>query len=557
MAIKSDLLSLDKLFSGRLYEVPDYQRAYRWETKQRIDLFNDIKNSMDENREHLMSTIVVLKTKTTTIRAKEYQVVDIVDGQQRITTLIILYRAIINELDENNPDEKEMKADLERMLIMTNDATTLLQTNHDTENHFSDYIRHGKYKATDPPETSAEKNLINAIRECENFVREYKSNRKSLPDLVNHINNRVFFVYQELQDEALTYYVFEGLNNRGRAVSKFDLLKTNLMQMLFKNKDRRTINEVHNRWSGIYRSIGTSDLESDILKFTATLYQNAKRPLSEEKAREFLLCESKGGGAKAILETVGRLEAVAKALYEIENDKPDSAACPEQPTKYVLVAIKLQDDLSDDKKHDLCDLCLKIGFIMFRVCWYPQSKNFLKEFLELACDIVNKKISAQEIESRLRTIARQFHDEGYEGHDVYEMIKESVKDEWDIPQIHYLLYKYEEYLTNKAGNVFDSKNLNLILEKGATETIEHILPRSSEKLYVHWPGNLFLLSPGKNSKLGKKKPQEKRDEYYGTGFKMANDIIPHLSKWNQKSVIKRGEKIFKWVCEEWDRCKSG
>ena len=392
MTIKSDLLSLDKLFSGRLYEVPDYQRAYSWEKKQRDDLFSDIKNSMAENREHLMSTIVVLKTETTTIRAKEYQVVDIVDGQQRITTLIILYRAIINELDENNPDEKEMKADLERMLIMSNDATTLLlQNNHDTEKHFSNYIRHGKHKATDPLKTSAEKNLINAIRECENFVREYKSNRKSLPDLVSHINNRVLFVYQELEDKSLTYYVFEGLNNRGQAVSKFDLLKTNLMQMLFKDKDIRTIEEVHKRWSGIYRSIGTSDLESNILMFTATLYQNAKKPLVEEKARKFLLCESEGGGAKAILKTVGRLEAVAKALYEIENDKLDSAAHPAQPTKYVLVAIKLQDDLSDDEKHDLCNLCLKIGFIMFYVCKDIQPKDYLGEFLELACDIVNKK----------------------------------------------------------------------------------------------------------------------------------------------------------------------
>ena len=510
---------------------------------------------MDENREHLMSTIVVLKTETTIIRAKKYQVVDIVDGQQRITTLIILYRAIINELDENNPDEKEMKADLERMLIMSNDATTLLlQNNHDTEKHFSNYIRHGKHKATDPLKTSAEKNLINAIRECENFVREYKSNRKSLPDLVSHINNRVLFVYQELEDKSLTYYVFEGLNNRGQAVSKFDLLKTNLMQMLFKDKDIRTIEEVHKRWSGIYRSIGTSDLESNILMFTATLYQNAKKPLVEEKARKFLLCESEGGGAKAILKTVGRLEAVAKALYEIENDKPDSAAHPKQPVKYVLVAIKLQDDLSDDEKRGLCDLCLKIGFIMFHVC-EEESKYYLKEFLELSCDIVNKKISAQEIQRGLKIIARKFHEDEY--NDVRKMIMKNVRKAWFGKELHYLLYKYEEYLTTKTGNVFDNKNFNLILENGAPETIEHIMPQSSQLSYVHWPGNLFLLSPGKNNKLGKKNPQEKRDEYYGTGFKMAKDIIPHLSKWNQKSVVKRGEKIFNWVWKEWNKCKSG
>ena len=43
------------------------------------------------------------------------------------------------------------------------------------------------------------------------------------------------------------------------------------MQMLFKDENQPIIEEVHNRWSGIYRAIGTSDLESDILRFTATL----------------------------------------------------------------------------------------------------------------------------------------------------------------------------------------------------------------------------------------------------------------------------------------------
>ena len=38
---------------------------------------------------------------------------------------------------------------------------------------------------------------------------------------------------------------------------------------------------------------------------------------------------------------------------------------------------------------------------------------------------------------------------------------------------------------------------------------------------------------------------------------MSDDIIPHLSKWNKEAVITRGEKIFKWVCDEWDKCKSG
>ena len=553
MTVKSELFTLDQLFSGRLYRVPDYQRAYRWETKQRADLFNDIERSMSEDRQHLMSAIVVVKKEITKIMTTQYQKVDIVDGQQRITTLIILYRAIMDNLDENDPDERHIKDECEKKLIMRDDATTLLlQNNHDTERIFSNYVRRGICRTTaESAETSAEKNLLDAIKECTDFISGYNSDQKSLLDLLDHIKNKILFVYQELADERLAYYVFEGLNNRGLKVSKFDLLKTNLMQTAFGDGNKNMIEEIHRHWSQIYRSIGTYDLESDILRFTATLYRGSKTPLPEEKSREFLLCESKGG-AKAVLETIHRLETIATALYEIKHDPLYEASNPKQPVKYVAVAIKIQDYLSDDDKSMLCDLCIKIGFIFFTLV-FVESKYYLEEFLELACAIVTEKIPAQEIEKKLRDIVYQIDEE--EG-DVRDKIMKNVKDDaWYCMESHYLLYKYEEYLTKNAGRAFDNKTLNLILKNSTRDTIEHILPQKSKKSFINYPGNLFLLPPKTNSKLGDMRPKDKADEYRRTGFMMADDIIPQLSKWNKKAVVERGEKIFQWACDEWDRCK--
>ncbi|MGB3238802.1 MAG: DUF262 domain-containing protein [Geitlerinemataceae cyanobacterium] len=65
MSIRPENLTLDKLLQGRLFRIPDYQRAYSWETKQRKDLFGDIEKlaRTQTDRRHFMSTVVCLQTK--------------------------------------------------------------------------------------------------------------------------------------------------------------------------------------------------------------------------------------------------------------------------------------------------------------------------------------------------------------------------------------------------------------------------------------------------------------------------------------------------------------
>lgn len=89
------------LLERRLFRVPNYQRPYSWETKQRRDLFSDIENllSYPEDRHHFMATIVCLdRKKTESIGADEYKTLEVVDGQQRLTTLIILLKAITKKI---------------------------------------------------------------------------------------------------------------------------------------------------------------------------------------------------------------------------------------------------------------------------------------------------------------------------------------------------------------------------------------------------------------------------------------------------------------------------
>ena len=83
MEIHPQYLTLGKLLSGRLFRIPQYQRAYSWHSKQRKDLFSDISIVAEggSDASHFMATIVGLRRERRTIFTDDHQVVEIVgDG---------------------------------------------------------------------------------------------------------------------------------------------------------------------------------------------------------------------------------------------------------------------------------------------------------------------------------------------------------------------------------------------------------------------------------------------------------------------------------------------
>ena len=123
MEIEPRRYNLDSFMHGRLFRVPEYQRAYAWEKKQRSDLFGDIRRVKERNEDHFMATFVGLarKAEKRRIIADEFAVIEIVDGQQRLTTLIILLKAIHKSLDVNDKQEKTLADELKSYsLKMTN-----------------------------------------------------------------------------------------------------------------------------------------------------------------------------------------------------------------------------------------------------------------------------------------------------------------------------------------------------------------------------------------------------------------------------------------------------
>lgn len=157
-------LSVAKLLDGRLFRIPDYQRAYSWQKRQRQDLFDDIEEAHRSGREHFMATVVALAREKRVIAADELQAVEIVDGQQRITTIVILLKAVEKKLlDVDNEKQARAKRDLGGLLIKDDDhSLVLLQTNHDSSNVFTSYLRKGIVDEASVT-TASDKNVVDAV----------------------------------------------------------------------------------------------------------------------------------------------------------------------------------------------------------------------------------------------------------------------------------------------------------------------------------------------------------------------------------------------------------
>ena len=547
MGLDPKFVNLEELFQGRLFKIPEYQRSYSWEKKHRTDLFDDIKVSFDNDKPHFMATVVGLKQKgSETIAAKKYQYVDIVDGQQRITTLIILYKAICEELSETG-EEKQVKQDLKATLVKHGGEVLLLQTNHDTGYHFLNYIRRGSYVSPNQAKTSADRNLLEAIDDCKKFVKKWKDGKNTLMDLVAHINNNMNLVYHQLDNESLVYSVFEVLNRRGLEISWFDQLKSMLMSMVFDKKcDTKILHEIHTCWSEIFRDVGTLPVSKEVLRFAATLDEHNNKILSEEKSADHLVGRSKGECPK-IIETVGWIQEVAQSVVKIHKDIHEVSISKIMHARLVAVAIDLRDDLSDTEKMELRKYLAKITFYIYGIR-QKDSRTAVGDYVRLAYDINKDKIDPKLIKNKFNGIVGKHLERG----SIENLVHSDCYNGWQ-DELRYLLYKYEQHLLIESGqNIPTNEQWNHILNSSSSKTIEHILPQSSHSKYVHWLGNLFLLPPGINTKLGDVQPRHKKNEYNNTGFLMAQDIIESLSGWNRTQIIKRGKKIVQWAKKEWE-----
>ena len=355
-------------------------------------MFEDIdrlKHRPDQR--HFMATVVGLNRGQKTIVTDEYSVIEVVDGQQRLTTLIVLLKAIQLAL----ADHSKLAAELQGILIKQDELSLiLLQMNHDPNGYFAEYLRHGKSSDPSVAKTIADRALLTAIKDCTKFVTGWGD----LIQLTGIVKNRLTFIFHEIDDEATVYTVFEVLNSRGLAVPWLDRLKSLLMGIAFEHgsgNKAETIAELHGIWEGIYTTIGLRQgLSTEALRFAATLKSSNQRSkaLGEEEAVESLVKQCGTDPAKTIATSRWVLR-VAQGVEEFLAVAHRSRAVTRiAHARLLAVAIGLTK-FSDAEKATLYATWEKISFRVFGLC-HKDARTQVGEYVRLAWDCVNTDITA-------------------------------------------------------------------------------------------------------------------------------------------------------------------
>ncbi len=567
MSIRPDNLTLDKLLQGRLFRIPDYQRAYSWETKQRKDLFGDIQKLgqiQNSDRHHFMSTVVCLQTpEKEEVGADEFGIFHIVDGQQRLTTLIILLKAISKKLSSGSDIEQKESNKLKELLVKENGRLILLQTNHDSKRIFRDYLEKGEISSEENVETLADRNMICAFKECMDFVEKWEPNALQLLKLVK---NRLDFIFYVLDDEGAVHTTFEVLNSRGLAVDWLDKCKSMLMGIAFEKLEdasQEYIKDLRDDWSKIYRTIGLKRIQGqEILRFAATLedIKGGSKVSGAESAMEFFRsrCEN---NPKDVIDVSRKFLKIADKLEDFVSNSRLMAVTKISHARLLGISIMLNEALNADEKSNILKEWEKVTFRIFGL-QRRDARTKVGDYVRLARTIFsdNNSSSASEILQKVTELGKD-----YPADKAAEELKENNCYEGWEDELIYFLYRYEEYLTNQRGGSVSEETWTQVWSSSPTKTIEHIHPQTipeewrgkfgTKKGYVtkqvHRLGNLVLLPPGVNSICSNKPFSQKKEIYEKHRHLKLIDEILEKEDWDSAAMEERENRLVDWAKKEW------
>jgi hypothetical protein len=567
MPLKPEYLTFIGVLNQRLFKIPNYQRAYSWETRQRQDLFADINKlgeHANQNRHHFMATIVCLQTYSTEeVGTDVLERLDVVDGQQRLTTLIILLRAIAKKLSNGDFVQKEEAKKIENILVKDEKRLILLQTNHDSTMIFRKYLLDGIVPEKTSLKTMAEINLFDAYNECEKFVDEW-AEKQSILELLKIIKNRIDFIFYALEDEGAVYTVFEVLNSRGLEVDWLDKCKSMLMGIAFESFSRdiskEKINELHLCWSKVYSTIGRKIVSGrEILSVAATLWnkEQISKPLSAEKSID-LFSELAIDNPLQIVEISNWILDVTEKLVEMYSNPRINAVTEISHARLLAVAIKLSD-LKPFEIKELLDYWERVTFRIFGMN-RRDSRTKVGDYTRLAYSIINNNMTKVKVIEEIVNIGSEYPINIA----VKELAEADCYNGWEN-DLKYFLYRYEEYLAKQHGEKISSEIWEKIWNASPSTTIEHIHPKGpimpawKDKIsyrqdyvdkHVHRLGNLLLLPPNVNSRAGRKSFIEKKAIYKQNYLKMMDEVISKRD-WRRQEIEQREKELIKFAIKMW------
>lgn len=271
---KTENNTFRKLFgNGLTYNIPRFQRDYSWTDVEWDELWLDILEATKTGEEaaHYMGYLV--------LQTQNDKSFDVIDGQQRLTTLSIIVLAILRNLKRlidagQDPERNQQRLDQIRSSYIgyldpvTLVAASKLTLNRNNNNYYQTYLvplailpQRG-FKASEHAMRKASDWYEKRILEFANKTADAENaNGVVLAKLLESICDKLFFTVITVSDELNAYKVFETLNSRGVRLSATDLLKNYLFSVLHRDSvHENEMSAMDNRWEQLVSRLGETDL---------------------------------------------------------------------------------------------------------------------------------------------------------------------------------------------------------------------------------------------------------------------------------------------------------
>lgn len=613
------------LFSQYRFRIPDYQRGYAWgdenkpgqDSKELRELLEDIATLTDEN-EHFTGLLVLHENHDPVLKIKTHGMIkpvyDVVDGQQRLTTIVILMNEIRRVMTESgDSDLQEIANVIQNTYLFEPGAGNLqvpkLVLDENNRAFFERNILEIGEKSIVGATMKSHENLQNARTYfAEQLQREKEIWGEGFNDwleaLYRKVNGQLKVMVYRLRSESDAGVVFESMNSRGKKPNSMDLVKNYLLfaaSKLEPDLREHLSNEINHTWTTIFKRLnaaGMADEESRLLEFHWLMAYDADRKrwgrepersdhikkkfkaLVTDPARHQELYES-------VLEYVQTLQNAVVAFTDIHRPKDAGAfqiyaSQPEskkqiirfgeklarinilRPFTPLLMAIRLCEPENVQAYLDVVQVCEKYAFRVFRVAANKTSSSEDVLF-RLGNQFFNGKIT---LKTLLEQLQRDLYNRCGEKEFAWGFSLDNP-NKWygkNGPNegLPYLLYEYEEFL---HGNKAPIINWEAIY--GSKKTIEHILPQNPEQdgawlkrftpeqaeKYKHTLGNLTLTED--NSKLGRKSFADKKgalgqeNACYVNSKLQCEFELAKIADWTPETIEARQTRLAEWAAKRW------
>ena len=555
--IEAKELQIASIFNDAYrFEVPDYQRPYAWTTEQTGELLDDLLHAMGQGEEisetspYFLGSIVIIKKGLD-------RLAQIVDGQQRITTMTILFCVLRELASEDKQTAFDRYVHVEDKPLEGIEGHFRLTVRKLDRDFFENNIQK-MGNLTDFLSNTPSTNLTDSrqrMYENANYLWQKlsKIEEEQRYTLAMFLIQRCYLVVVSTSDQNSAYRIFSVMNDRGMDLSPTDILKAEIIGAM---EDKNNVRSRYTKkWETIEENLGRDGFRDLFAHIRMTYMKNKLRGTLQQEFKDNVL---KSANRESFIDEelkpyADTYEIVTRPSYE---DAPDA--------ENVNVILRHLNELDN------------FDWIPPAMAFLKRHSNFSEEPIRFVSDLERLAYGMFIIRANINQRIRRYAD-------VLRAIEGEKKLFEDSSPLQLSSTEKSEIMSALNGQVYSQLRvrrplllrLNSLLADEVvhhdyrTITIEHVLPQNprrgskwlkmfpDENERAKWTGrlaNLVLLSRRKNSQAQNFDFDRKKKEYFQRGgvptFALTVQVV-NETEWTPEVLRKRQKRLINALQKEW------